>query len=106
MHEVRPPPTAAAHGRLLERMRRLAAAAGRLVDEAPPAHRAAYARVSAALAGRLAALGGVDDLVHAYHFDRDRLEAWARAETPGTWLSPLVALDAAVGRRLAELAAS
>ena len=89
---------------LLDLMLRRVAEAESVVAQPTAAHAAREAAV-AALVVRLRALGGLDALAEAYHFDRGTLTRWADAAVGRTRLCPVAAVDAAVGRRLRELGA-
>ncbi|HEV8638573.1 MAG TPA: hypothetical protein VG370_30550 [Chloroflexota bacterium] len=71
-----------------------------------PCVRARYTGGVAAVLGELRSLGGLDELVHHYYFERDCLVERATAAIGRRRISPIVALDAAVWRRLHELGAS
>jgi hypothetical protein len=60
----------------------------------------------AAVLGELRRLGGLDGLVRHYYFERDQLVERAALVIGRRRVSPIVALDAAVWRRLHELGAT
>jgi len=89
-------------------MRRVALDASAMVNNPrlAPCVRARHRGAIAAVLAELRGLGELDELVHHYYFERDTLIERAAIAIGRRRLSPIVALDAAVWRRLHELGAS
>jgi hypothetical protein len=105
MPATRPRLDRTTHRTLLAQVRYRGRDAAAVVAELPDAgllHSGALAEI----VGCLRAFRDAEELVAACYLDRPTLVAWAQGAVEGTALSPHLALDAAVWRRLRQLGAA
>jgi hypothetical protein len=93
------------HRTLLAQVRRRGREAAAVVAELPDPG-ALYSGALAEIVGCLRAFRDAEELVAACYLERPALVTWAQCAVDGTALPPLLALDAAVWRRLRQLGAA